>query len=264
MGNSLSPMPNPDCRFPRFAPRFCVDERTIAHRIGCEASNSRIISLVLFALLMTGTSILRAHDHPAPKPTQSASPSANAPSGSDPSAVSMHGQPGAAEHVHGESNDAMPAEAHSAEMPAAGHSMEHMSHDDMAGMEGMDMGGATAGHEHAAHAGGGHAHSGATPSSRLVLVLLLVTLAVASGLLLFARRSLQRNSQNGLVLGGNLLDRPIVGKILRSRLSLTFLIVPTMAIFSFIVITGLLGEQNTSNPAVLLILSLLIFLRIGR
>jgi polyferredoxin len=49
-----------------------------------------------------------------------------------------------------------------------------------------------------------------------------------------------------------LLDRPIIGKILRSRLSLTLLIVPTMAIFSFIVIAGLLGEQNTSNPAVLL------------
>ena len=110
------------------------------------------------------------------------------------------------------------------------------------------------------HAEGAAAHDHGTPvpDAPLVRALLWFTLAMATGLILYARRLLQPNfvaivppGRNQLA-GRNLLDWPVIGKLLRWRHFPTLLIAPTMIIFLFIVLVGLFGEQTTGNPAILL------------
>jgi polyferredoxin len=97
-----------------------------------------------------------------------------------------------------------------------------------------------------------HHHGAMTPSPPVVWSLLLATLAIAGGLILSARRVLRRPVTAGPTAGANVLDLPVIGRALRSRRFLAFLIVPTMAIFLLIVLAGLRGEQDTDNPAILL------------
>ena len=52
--------------------------------------------------------------------------------------------------------------------------------------------------------------------------------------------------------GRDLLRVPVLGALLRWRHFNTLLLVPTLAFFAIVVGAGLFGEQNTSNPAVLL------------
>jgi len=54
------------------------------------------------------------------------------------------------------------------------------------------------------------------------------------------------------LVGKDLLQMPVLGGLLRWRHFNTLLLAPTLLIFAFIVFAGLLGEQSTSNPAVLL------------
>jgi polyferredoxin len=107
------------------------------------------------------------------------------------------------------------------------------------------------GHMHAAM-GAAHVHAAGTPASSLVLALLLSTLALAAGLMLFARRALRRGAPPANPPGMDLLKLPVVGKFLRSRYYSALLIAPTMLVFALIVLAGLLGDQSTDNPAVLL------------
>ena len=104
-------------------------------------------------------------------------------------------------------------------------------------------------HEHA-HAG--HAHGAMTPAAPVVWSLLLASLAIAGGLIWSARRALLRSPQVESMARANVLDLPVIGKILRSRRFLAFLIAPTMVVFLLIVLVGLRGEQDTGNPAILL------------
>ena len=117
---------------------------------------------------------------------------------------------------------------------------------------------ATTPHIHAESAAAAHDHGTPVPDAPLVRALLLLTLAIATGLILYARRLLQPNfvaagppGRNQLA-GRNLLDWPVIGKLLRWRHFPTLLIAPTMIIFLFIVLVGLFGEQTTGNPAILL------------
>ena len=122
--------------------------------------------------------------------------------------------------------------------------MPDHTHMDMDHMQ-MDMGsGMGPGHEH-------HHHNPGPPAS-LVRFLLIATLAMAAGLVLYVRRSLGRSAPKPAPRGKNLLELPWIGKFLRSRAFLVLLIAPTLLVFLFIVLAGFYGEQNTGNPAVLL------------
>jgi ferredoxin len=79
----------------------------------------------------------------------------------------------------------------------------------------------------------------------------LTTLVAGVGLAFLSRRSL-RTTIVASKSPSNVLEWPLVGGLLRSRWFLTLLIVPTLLVFAGIIASGLLGEQNTSNPAVLL------------
>ena len=97
-----------------------------------------------------------------------------------------------------------------------------------------------------------HDQEAQTPDAAVVQALLGLTLAFALALVLFARRS---GISGGTVPhrpGSNLLEWPVVGKLLRWRHFPTLLVAPTLVVFLFIVLAGLFGEQNTSNPAILL------------
>ncbi|MBI3933371.1 MAG: 4Fe-4S binding protein [Acidobacteria bacterium] len=111
-------------------------------------------------------------------------------------------------------------------------------------------------HDHAAmmaaQGAAGHEHSGATPGASIVQILLGLTLAIALGLMLLARRALRPNHPAAARAGSNLLDWPVIGKLLGWKHFSLLLALPTLAIFAFIVLAGLMGEQDTSNPAVLL------------
>ncbi|HEY7679364.1 MAG TPA: hypothetical protein VIC04_02525, partial [Terriglobia bacterium] len=79
----------------------------------------------------------------------------------------------------------------------------------------------------------------------------MTTLVAGVGLAFLSRRSL-RTTIVASKSPSNVLEWPLVGGLLRSRWFLTLLIVPTLLVFAGIIASGLLGEQNTSNPAVLL------------
>ena len=110
----------------------------------------------------------------------------------------------------------------------------------------MEMG--EAGHE---HMHGGHAHGG-TPVAPVKWSLFAATLIFAGALMVSARRGAAKESTPREMGGVDVLKLPLLGKALRSRACLTLLIVPTLAVFLLIVLAGLLGDQDTDNPAILL------------
>ncbi|MBI4461151.1 MAG: 4Fe-4S binding protein [Acidobacteria bacterium] len=115
----------------------------------------------------------------------------------------------------------------------------------------------TAAHAHS-HTQAGAAHEDApTPDAPVVRGVLLATLVFAGAGLFFARRSLtaapaEKTSGRWRLAGANVLDWPVIGKLLRWRHFNTLLTAPTLGIFLFIIATGLFAQQDTSNPAILL------------
>jgi len=107
-------------------------------------------------------------------------------------------------------------------------------------------------HDHGAMEMGEAGHAHATPAAPVVWSLLLVTLAFAGGLIWSARRALRRQATPGQPPGADVLGMRVIGKALRWRGFLAFLIVPTMVVFLLIVLAGLRGAQDTDNPAILL------------
>lgn len=228
-----------------------------AHRwyaISVSKAGCKSVALAVFVAFLFGGWYLEAHEPTVKKPMakQGSVQPATATPGSEseamPAGAHDHSQPvsppahseseetTAPPHIHPE--EGMPSHQHDGgEETSADHAHSHAA---MAG----------AGDAHAAHSA--HLHGASTPAAPLVLSLLLATLAIAAGLTLYARHSLLAKGTTVLENGRNLLDSPVVGKVLRSRQFLTFLIAPTMAVFTFIVLAGFLGEQNTGNPAVLL------------
>ena len=130
-------------------------------------------------------------------------------------------------------------------------------------------------HEHPAGAAT-QEHGATSPDAPVVRGVLLTTLVFAGALLFFARRSLtlapaannphggKHNpggnpspAKAGVASGNyparkNVLDWPVIGKLLRWRHFNMLLIAPTLLIFLFIIVVGLFGQQDTSNPAILL------------
>ncbi|MBI2817336.1 MAG: 4Fe-4S binding protein [Acidobacteria bacterium] len=147
-----------------------------------------------------------------------------------------------AEYSHSEQSESAP-HAHPEEAAAP-----HAHHDTAAEGEAghVHSGGAAGEQQHAEHP-----HEGGTPSPGLVKWLFIATFVIAAGLIVYMRRCLSK-AVPPVSPKTNLLDAPVIGKILRSRYFNWVLIAPTLVIFTFIVVTGFLGEQNTSNPAVLL------------
>ncbi len=117
------------------------------------------------------------------------------------------------------------------------------SHDDQ--MDASHDANAMAGHDH-------HDHGSMVPGRRLVSVLILLTFAIAAGLIASIRRRARHGSAEVRASGKNLFDIPVLGTFLRSRQFLYWLIVPTLIVFTFIVAAGLFDIQTTQNPAVLL------------
>lgn len=97
-----------------------------------------------------------------------------------------------------------------------------------------------------------HDHEAMTPAGPVVWSLLLASLAIAGGLVWSAGRALRRNAPATATPGADLLDMPVIGRAVRARWFLPVLIVPTLAVFLLIVLTGLWAEQDTDNPAILL------------
>ncbi len=97
-----------------------------------------------------------------------------------------------------------------------------------------------------------HEHTGSIPTPGVVRLLLLLTFAIAAALMYSARRSLRPGAAHTHAQGSDLLQWPVIGKLLRWRHFPALLIAPSVFIFTFIVFAGLFGEQNTSNPAILL------------
>jgi polyferredoxin len=82
---------------------------------------------------------------------------------------------------------------------------------------------------------------------------MLLTLLMGGVLLVLARLGLRPAEESrAKAEGRDLLALPGLGRLLRWRHFSTLLIAPTLAIFTLIVLAGLWGEQNSSNPAVLL------------
>lgn len=106
-------------------------------------------------------------------------------------------------------------------------------------------------HEHPA-AGAAPVHSMPSADASVVRILFLITLLFAGGLIFLARRSLRPNLVTVASTDSNVLDWPVIGSLLRWRHFNALLIFPTLLVFLFIVLVGLLGQQDTSNPAVLL------------
>lgn len=97
-----------------------------------------------------------------------------------------------------------------------------------------------------------HEHSMATPAAWFEWTLLGATLAFAGLLLIMGRRALQPGHRTRTLLGKDLLKVPVLGGFLRWRHFNTLLLAPTLLIFAVIVAAGLFGQQDTSNPAILL------------
>ncbi|OFW01850.1 MAG: hypothetical protein A3G20_02590, partial [Acidobacteria bacterium RIFCSPLOWO2_12_FULL_59_11] len=106
-------------------------------------------------------------------------------------------------------------------------------------------------HEHPAGAEA-HEHGVVTADVSVVRMLLGLTLGFALGLILWARFALRTTEPAGDPPPPNVLNWPVVGKLLRWRHFNALLIVPTLVVFLFIVLVGFLGQQDTSNPATLL------------
>ena len=222
------------------------------------------LALVAVCLLIPWTLVAHEREAKKPAPKQAATQPAPASTGQSVASPSTSMPAG---DVHGEQKMDAQQIPHATEAESAPHThpaeeavpgqpeaagATHMNHEGM-DMEGMDMGDAAGENAEAAHEHGAHAHGGGTPSAPLVLTLLLITLAVAVGMTLVARYWLRHSpAPSAEGPAPNLLDKPIIGKVLRSRWFLTLLIAPTLLIFTFIVVAGLVGEQNTGNPSVLL------------
>ncbi len=101
---------------------------------------------------------------------------------------------------------------------------------------------------------GGRAHEGtlSVPDGSFVRILLLLTVGIAGLLVVLGRRALASTKETAEARGKNLLDVPLLGQFLRWRHFNSLLLVPTLLIFAFIVLAGLVGEQTSTNPAVLL------------
>ena len=106
-------------------------------------------------------------------------------------------------------------------------------------------------HEHPAGAEA-HEHGVVTADVSVVRMLLGLTLGFALGLILWARFALRTTEPAGDPPPPNVLNWPVVGKLLRWRHFNALLIVPTLVVFLFIVLVGFLGQQDTSNAATLL------------
>ena len=124
----------------------------------------------------------------------------------------------------------------------------HEASGDMSGMSGMDHG--MEHHDHSAMLSHSAMHS--VPETWLVRTLVIVTLAIGGLLVLLARRGVERSGPGVPPVGKDLLRAPVLGRLLRWRHFNTLMVAPTLLIFAYIVGLGLVGEQNTSNPAVLL------------
>ena len=112
-------------------------------------------------------------------------------------------------------------------------------------------------HDHAVvggaeHAHSAHTHSAMTPSGPLVRFLLLISMVFAGGLMWRARSAASRAEPSTIAPPVNLLELPVIGGVLRSRYFFPVLILPVTAVFLLIVLFGLLGKQETGNPAILL------------
>ena len=199
---------------------------------------------LLLALLVTylfGATVLEAHESVVKEQIADQEPAAVAFLGSEAMFVAPHIRLQAGTHQTHEEREATPLRS-----PAG--SMDH----DHAGMDmAMDMDMAETGHEHSAGEPMHH-HAGGTPAAALVWALLGASLTIAGLLLFSARRSLRAGTPLVNMVSTNILALPVIGKFLRSRYFLALIIAPTLLIFSFIVIAGLMGEQSTANPAVLL------------
>ncbi len=97
-----------------------------------------------------------------------------------------------------------------------------------------------------------HEHGGIIPTPGVVRLLLLLTFAIAAALMYSAWRSLRPGAAEPHAQGSDLLKWPVIGKLVRWKHFPALLVAPTALIFTFVVLAGLFGEQNTSNPAILL------------
>jgi len=232
------------------------------------------VCIISLAILLWGAAILLAQN-PASSPKAAARPGAGAGAATDQKAPqspvgasSTVGQPEAAapdwldtliqnsEEVQHVDAPGTPPHEHPGMEPATPHQhdMSNMSgatdmsdHSHM--HEGMAAGGATSAGELAPH---DHGAMASVPDTWFVRTLLAITLALAGLLVILARRGFKPTKQTATIMGKDLLRIPLLGGFLRWRHFNTLLLAPTLLIFAFIVLAGLFGEQNTSNPAILL------------
>ena len=112
------------------------------------------------------------------------------------------------------------------------------------------------GHDMGAMGGGAattpHGDTAMTLDPSVVRLVLGLALGLSLGLLMWARLALRTPVAAETAAQSNVLDWPVIGGMLRSRAFNYVLIVPTLIIFLFIVLVGLLGQQDTTNPATLL------------